>query len=153
VMAGIVGLAFLLVAALLILGPQIEKWVGSAIGQTSLVNWLWWAAQWPILIIGLLTAFATVLYLAPNLKDEDRRWKFVTPGAVTATVSWLAVSGAFAYYTSRFGSYNKTWGSLSAVIITLPWLWLSSLALLFGAELNAEIEMRHQGRRGSSSRA
>jgi membrane protein len=153
VMAAVVGLAFLLVAVLLVLGPQVEKWVGSAIGHRSLVHSLWWVTQWPILIFGLLAAFATVLYLAPNLPEEDRRWKFITPGAVVAAAIWLAVSGAFAYYTSRFGSYDKTWGSLSAVIITLTWLWLSSLALLFGAEFNAEIEMRHQRRRGSSPRA
>jgi membrane protein len=53
---------------------------------------------------------------------------------------WIAASGLFAVYTSMFGSYNKTWGSLSAVIVTLVWLWLSSLALLFGAEVNAETE-------------
>src|SRR5207248_150996 len=104
---------------------------------------------WPILIAGLLAAFATILYLGLNLADEGRRWKFITPGAVVAAVIWLAVSGLFAVYTAKFGSYNKAWGSLSAVIVMLTWLWLSSLALLVGAELNAEIEARHQRRRGA----
>jgi len=138
---------------LLMFGPQIEKWVGSALGASTLVGYLWWVAQWPILVAGLLAAFATILYLGPNLGDEKRRWKLITPGAVVAAVVWLAVSGLFAVYTAKFGSYNKTWGSLSAVIVMLTWLWLSSLALLFGAELNAEIEKSHERRRGLSARS
>ena len=130
---------------------QIEKRIASALNGSSFVGYLWWIAQWPILIAGLLAAFATILYLSPNLRDEHRRWRFITPGAVIAAVVWLAVSGLFAVYTAKFGSYNKTWGSLSAVIVMLTWLWLSSLALLFGAELNAEIEGRHQRRRGCSA--
>lgn len=151
-MAACVGFAFLLVAVLLMFGPQIEKHVGSALGASTLVAYLWWIVQWPILIAGLLAAFATVLYLGPDLPHEDRRWKFITPGALVAAVTWLAVSGLFAVYTSMFGSYNKTWGSLSAVIVMLTWLWLSSLALLFGAELNSEIEAHQDRRRGLPAR-
>jgi membrane protein len=147
-MAACIGFAFVLVAILLMLGPQIEKRIGTAVGHSSLVAYAWWIAQWPILIVGLLFAFATILFLAPHLAPEKRHWKLITPGAVVAVVAWLAVSGLFAFYTSKFGSYNKTWGSLSAVIVMLTWLWLSSLALLFGAELNAEIEANHE-RRGA----
>jgi membrane protein len=153
VMAVCIGIAFVLVAVLLMFGPQIEKWVGSALGASTLVAYLWWVAQWPILVAGLLAAFATILYLGPNLADEKRAWKLVTPGAVVAAVVWLAASGLFAVYTAMFGSYNKTWGSLSAVIVMLTWLWLSSLALLFGAELNAEIEASHERRRGLPARS
>jgi membrane protein len=152
-MAACIGFAFVLVAVLLIFGPQIEKRIGSAIGAPSLVAYLWWAAQWPILVVGLLGAFATILFLSPHLPDEKRRWKLITAGAVVAAVVWLAVSGLFAVYTAMFGSYNKTWGSLSAVIVMLTWLWLSSLALLFGAELNAQIEASHERRRGMPARA
>ena len=148
VMAACIGFAFVLVAILLMLGPQIEKRIGSALGHSSLVAYLWWIAQWPILIAGLLAAFAAILYLGPNVAAEKRHWKLITPGAVVAVVAWLAVSGLFAVYTAKFGSYNKTWGSLSAVIVMLTWLWLSSLALLFGAELNAVIE-ENQERRGA----
>ena len=147
-MSACIAFAFALVAILLMLGPQIEKRIGSAVGHSSLVAYLWWIAQWPILVFGLLVAFATILYLGPNLAAERRRWRLITPGAVVAVVAWLAVSGLFAVYTSKFGSYNKTWGSLSAVIVMLTWLWLSSLALLFGAELNAAIE-ESQERRGT----
>jgi membrane protein len=147
VMAACIGLAFLLVAVLLIFGPQIERWVGSATGARTAVAYAWWIAQWPILIVGLLFAFATILYLGPHLADENRQWKLITPGAVIAAAIWLAVSGLFAVYTARFGSYNKTWGSLSAVIVMLTWLWLSSLALLFGAELNSELDASDRRRR------
>ena len=147
-MAACIGFAFVLVAILLMLGPQIERRIGSALGHSSLVAYLWWIAQWPILVFGLLAAFSTILYLGPDVAAVKRHWKLITPGAVVAVFTWLAVSGLFAFYTSKFGSYNKTWGSLSAVIVMLTWLWLSSLALLFGAELNAEIE-ENQERRGA----
>ena len=147
-MAACIGFAFVLVAILLMLGPQIETRIGSAVGHSSLVAYVWWIAQWPILIVGLLAAFATILFLGPNVAPEERHWKLISPGAVVAVLAWLAVSGLFAVYTAKFGSYNKTWGSLSAVIVMLTWLWLSSLALLFGAELNAEIE-ENQERRGA----
>jgi membrane protein len=150
-MGACIGVAFLLVAVLLMFGPQIEKRVGPAVGAPHLVAYLWWVLQWPILAGGLLAAFATLLYLGPD--DERRRWQFVTPGAVVAAVIWLAVSGLFAIYTAKFGSYDKTWGSLSAVIVMLTWLWLSSLALLFGAELNSEIEASKDRHRGLPARS
>jgi membrane protein len=138
-MVAVIGLAFLLVATLLIVGPSVERLVAShAGGASGAVGWIWWIAEWPILLAGLLAAFSTLLYFGPDV--EHRRWRFITPGSVFATVVWLAVSGAFAVYTSRFGSYNKTWGSLAAVIIMLTWLWLAAAALLLGAELNAEAE-------------
>jgi membrane protein len=131
---------------MLILGPHLSDWVGNAVGLESVVSWIWWAAQWPILIGGLLGAFAGILYLGPNI--EHRRFSLVTPGSVLAVLLWLAASGLFAVYVSMFGSYNKAWGTLAAVIIMLTWLWLSSLALLLGAEVNAELERSRELREG-----
>jgi membrane protein len=136
------GLAF----GLLVLGPQLSEWLGNASGEPTLFKVGWWVAQWPILIGGLLVAFAGVLYLGPNV--DHPRWRFLSFGAVVAAVIWLLASGAFAFYVSQFGSYNKTWGSLSAVVIMLTWLWLGALALLFGAEVNAEAERSRELRRG-----
>jgi membrane protein len=138
--------AFALVFCLLVLGPHMTTWIGSAIGNTTVVTWAWWIGQWPILIIGLLTAFAIVLYLAPNVSPPT--WQFISPGAVFAVIIWLIASALFALYTSQFSSYNKTWGSLSAVIVMLTWLWLSALALLLGAEINAEAERSRELRHG-----
>jgi membrane protein len=137
-MVAFAGGAVLLVFALLVIGPHLVRWIGDAAGHHSLVSWLWWTAQWPILLLGLLVAFAGILYLGPNV--ERRRWSLLSFGALLAIVLFLVLSGAFAFYASRFGSYNKTWGSLSAVVVMLTWLWLSSVALLFGAEVNAETE-------------
>jgi membrane protein len=148
-MATVMALAFLLVAVLLIFGPPIERYVGDAIGIQGVLKWLWWVAQWPILLVGLLAAFATLLYLGPDV--EHRRWQFLTPGAIVAAVVWLAASAGFAVYTSKFGSYNKTWGSLAAVIVMLTWLWLTSIALLLGAEINAETERSRELRSRSTA--
>jgi membrane protein len=130
--------SFALVFVLLILGPHASAWLGSALDNTTVVEWVWWTAEWPILLVGLLTMFALVLYLGPN--TVPRKWQFVTPGAVFAVTVWLAASGLFSVYTSNFASYNKAWGSLAAVIIMLTWLWISALALLVGGEINAELE-------------
>ena len=107
---------------------------------------IWWVAQWPVLVGGLLLSFAGILYLGPNI--EHPRWKFLSFGAVFAVVLWLLASGAFALYVSMFGSYNKAWGSLSAVVILMTWFWLSGVALLLGAEINAEAERSRELRRG-----
>jgi membrane protein len=148
-MVAVMGFAFVLVAVLLIFGPQIEHLISSHIGPAgNVVDWLWWIVQWPILLLGLVAAFATLLYLGPDV--DQPRWQFLTPGSLVAAVLWILSSGLFAVYTSMFGSYNKTWGTLSAVIVTLTWLWLSSMALLFGAEINAEVERSRQLRAKSA---
>jgi membrane protein len=146
-LVAVMGFAFLLVAVLLMFGPPVEQLVASHAGPFSgAIGWIWWIAEWPILVAGLLAAFATLLYLGPDVAHP--RWRFITPGSLFATVVWLAVSGAFAFYTSSFGSYNKTWGSLAAVIIMLTWLWLAGIALLLGAEINAEAERSRELRQG-----
>ena len=146
-LVAVIGVAFLLVAVLLIFGPPVERFVASHAGPVSgAVGWIWWIAEWPILVAGLLAAFATLLYLGPDVAHP--RWRFVTPGSVFAAVVWLAASGGFAVYTAMFGSYNKTWGSLAAVIIMLTWLWLAAIALLLGAEINAEAERSRELRQG-----
>ena len=129
-------LGAMLVVGLLVLGPHLESWIGDAVGAPTLTAWLWWGLQWPVLIASLLFAFGVALFLGPDV--EQRRWALVTPGAVVALVVWLVSSAGLAFYTAHFGSYEKTWGTLSAVVVMLIWLWLTSAALLFGAEVNAE---------------
>jgi membrane protein len=138
--------AFALAFGLLVLGPHLSGWIGDAVGLEALVKWLWWTAQWPLLILWLLLTFATIFYLGPNV--DHPHWRFLSIGTALSVVVWLVASGAFAFYVSQFGSYNKAWGSLAAVIIMLTWLWISGLALLFGAEINAETERSRELRRG-----
>ena len=132
----LVGLAVSLAFGLLVLGPQLSEWVGDAIGEPGLVSWVWWIAEWPILLVGLFGAFAGILYLGPA--GVEAHGHLVSIGGIVAVAIWLAASGGFALYASQFSSYNKAWGSLAGVIIMLTWLWISSLALLVGAEIEAE---------------
>ncbi len=143
-MAVFVGGAAVLAGALLIMGPHLQAWLGSALDARGAVATAWSIAQWPVLVAALLLAFSVVLYLGPDV--EHRRWQLLTPGAVVAVAVWLAVSWAFSVYTARFGTYDKTWGTLGAVIVTLIWLWLAGISLLFGGELNAETERRGRPR-------
>lgn len=136
-------LALALVAGLLIFGPTLSAWIGRKTTSESLVSWLWWGAEWPLLIGALLALLTIMLWLAPAQRPS---WQVLFPGALLATLIWIVSSAGFAFFTAAYGTYNKTWGSLSAVIITLVWLWLTALALLLGAELNAEAA-RRVGRR------
>jgi membrane protein len=145
-MVAVMGFAVALVAVLLIFGPLVEGWLGELLEIEGLLSWLWWVLQWPVLVLGLLAAFAVLHYFGPDA--EHRQWHFVTPGSIVALVVWLVVSVGFAVYTGLFESYNKTWGSLSAVIVTLTWLWLTSFALLFGGEVNSEVERSRELRQG-----
>ena len=90
----------------------------------------------------VITMFAVLYYAAPNVQQLGFRW--VTPCGILAVVVWLVVSGLFGLYVGNFGSYNKTYGSLGAIVIFLVWLWLTNIAILFGAELNAEIARGRQ---------
>jgi membrane protein len=150
-MVAVMLVAFALVFGLLVMGPALSGWIGNAVGIEAVFKWLWWVAQWPVLIVGLLAAFATVLYVGPNV--DHPRWQFVSPGSVFAVIVWLLASGAFAVYTAMFSSYNKAWGSLAAVIVMLTWLWLTGCALLFGAEINAEAERSRELRQGQTAAA
>ncbi len=129
---------FVLSFGVLVLGPHLSTWIGSALGAETPVKIVWYVAEWPLLIGGLLFAFAGLMYYGPDV--EHRRWRLLSFGSVLAIVIWIGASGAFAFYVSKFGSYNKTWGSLAAVVVMLTWLWLSAVALLLGAEINAEAE-------------
>jgi membrane protein len=103
-------------------------------------NVLWDALRWPIAFAGILVFFALVYYLAPSRRPLSLRW--ITPGSMLGALLWLALSGLFALYTAFSSSYDRTYGSLAGGIVLLLWLYYSALALLFGAELNAELERR-----------
>lgn len=147
ILAAVLGLAFVLVAVLLMFGPVVESSISRHVGGAgTVVSFAWWIAQWPILLGGLLVAFAALLYVGPDV--EKPKWEFFTPGSLVAALLWIAASGLFAVYTATFASYNRTWGALSAVIVMLTWLWLTAVALLLGAEINAEVERRRRLRSG-----
>lgn len=142
-LVAVLGVAVVTVAVFLVLGPHVERWLGGALDAEGAVSWLWWTARWPLLLAVLFGAFSVFYRLA--VEHPERRFRVLSPGALVAVLLWIAVSAAFGLYTASFGSYNKTWGSLSAAIVTLVWLWLSALALLYGAEVDAEAERAARG--------
>jgi membrane protein len=146
VMVAAIGAAVLLVGLLLIFGPYVEAWLGNLLGLEGVFGWVWWTLQWPLLFMGLLVAFGVLHYFGPDV--EHPRWQLITPGSVVAVLGWIVASGGLAVYASLFGSYNKAWGSFAAVIVTLTWLWLTAIALLFGGEVNAEVERSRELRQG-----
>jgi membrane protein len=101
-------------------------------------NLVWGIARWPIAFSAVLLFLALVYYLAPN--HQNRNWRWISPGSAVAGLLWLLLSGLFALYTSFSGSYDRTYGSLAGAIVLLLWLNYSAWAVLFGAELNAELD-------------
>jgi membrane protein len=122
-------------------GPLADK-VGQLIGVADVVVTVWDIVKWPVLVLIVAVIFAILYYASPNVRQPGFRW--ITPGAVVAVLLWIIASAGFALYVASFGSYNKTYGALGAVIVFLVWLWISNVAVLLGAEFNAEIE---RGRR------
>jgi membrane protein len=102
----------------------------------------WTVVQWPVVFLLVAFGVALTYYLAP---DADQDWAFITPGSAVATVLWLAASLAFRVYVQHFSDYNATYGALGAAVLLLLWLYVSGLAVLVGAELNAEIDNARAG--------
>jgi membrane protein len=123
---------------LIVFGGPLGKAIADQAHLGSAWDWVWGVFRWPLAFCAILIFFAFVYYLAPNQTQRD--WKWVTPGSVIGALFWLAISGLFALYTSFSDSYDQTYGSLAGGIILLLWLYYSACALLFGAELNAELD-------------
>jgi membrane protein len=142
------GISILLVAAngvvlagvfiLLIFGGAIGDAIANKAGLGGAFTLVWNIARWPIVFVAILLFFALVYYLAPN-KDQ-RDWKWITPGSLVGSIMWLVLSALFALYTSFSSSYAKTYGSVAGAIILLLWLNYSAWAILFGAEVNSELD-------------
>jgi membrane protein len=122
----------------LVLTGTVAQAVGDALGLGSTVVLVWQIAKWPVLLGIVVMIVALLYYATPNVKQPKFRW--VSVGAVLAIVTWIVASAAFGFYVANLSSYDKTYGTLGGVIAFLLWLWLTNLALLFGAELDAELE-------------
>jgi membrane protein len=129
--------------------------IGSAIAEKadlgSAFDLVWTLVRWPIAFVAVLLFFGLVYYLAPNV--EHRSWRWITPGSLLGAVLWLALSGLFALYTSFSESYDRTYGSLAGGIVLLLWLYYSAMAVLFGAELNSELDRQADIRAAGGPRA
>ena len=141
------------VALGLVLSGPIVGALGGALGVSDSVLTAWRFAKWPAMLILVVIIFGVLYYTAPNARVSGVRW--VSCGAIVALVAWIVASLAFALYVSNFGSYNKTYGALGGVVVFLLWLWLTNLAILLGAEFNAETERAkqlHSGVRGADQK-
>jgi membrane protein len=142
---GVTLLLLVLLAAsavmVVVTGPLADR-VGKLIGTGSAAVTAWDIAKWPVLILVVALMLSILYHAAPNVRHPRFRW--ITPGAILAVLVWIGASALFGLYVAKFGSYNKTYGSLGAIIIFLVWLWLTNVAVLLGAELNAELERGRQ---------
>jgi membrane protein len=127
-----------LVAISIVVTGPLARSIGDVIGLGDTTITIWNIGKWPVIVAVVMGMFTVLYYVAPNVRQPRLRW--VTPGGILAVLLWLVASAGFALYVANFGSYDKTYGSLGGVIVFLVWLWLSNLALLFGAEFDAELE-------------
>jgi membrane protein len=116
----------------------LARQVGNLVGVGGTAVTVWDIAKWPVLLLLVSLMFAILYWAAPNVRQPGFRW--VSPGGLLAVLVWVATSALFALYVANFSSYNKTYGALAAVIVFLVWLWISNIAVLLGAEINAELE-------------
>jgi membrane protein len=128
----------LVVAALIVVVTGgLARRAGDVLGVGSTAVTVWDIAKWPVLLIIVSLVLALLYWASPNARHG---FQWVSPGGLVAVAAWLVASGLFALYVANFSHYNKTYGSLAGVIIFLIWLWISNVAILLGAEFNAELE-------------
>jgi membrane protein len=134
-----VGMAFfiLISIALVLVGPTAGEHLANTLHLGPAFKWTWWVLQWPVVLMLVATGIGLVYYFAP---DAEQDWVWITPGSIVATLLWVIASLALKLYIAYFGSYNETYGTLAGFIVLLTWFYVSGLAILIGAELNAEIE-------------
>ncbi len=135
----LVMLLMIVIAAMIVVftGPLAEH-VGNLIGLGDTAVTIWSIAKWPVLLVIMMLMVGILYWASPNAKQPGAKW--VTPGGVFGVLIWLIASGLFAFYVANFGSYNKTYGALAGVVVFLVWIWISNIAILLGAELNAELD-------------
>jgi membrane protein len=121
---------------LLVLGPQIGTTIANLFGLEETFLLVWDIARWPVALIFMVFTVALLYYFAP---DVEQPFRWITPGGLIGVLLWVLASVGFNFYVSNFGSYNKTYGSIGAVIVLLLYLYISSLTILFGATLNATL--------------
>ena len=130
-------LAAATLVGLVVSGPVAQA-IGDAIGLGSTAVTVWDIAKWPV-ILGVVVLIVALLYWGtPNVRQPKFRW--ISVGATLAIVVWAVASALFGLYVATFSSYDSTYGSLAGGIVFLLWLWITNLALLFGAELDSELE-------------
>jgi membrane protein len=127
--------------ALVLTGP-IASSVGKQLGIGSTALEAWGIAKWPAVVVVVSLMITGLYYIAPNVRPPN--WRWLTPGAMLAVIVWALSSTAFGLYIANFDAYNKTYGTLGAIVTFLIWVWLTNVAALLGIELDSEIERERQ---------
>ena len=139
----------LVAIGLVITGPLTDA-VGNLLGLGHTATTVFSIVKWPTMLVIVMGMFAGLYYVAPNVRQPKFRW--VSPGGIVAVLIWVAASAGFGLYVAHFNNYSKTYGTLGSVISFLVWLWISNIALLFGAELDAELERERELKEGLPAR-
>ncbi|WP_448626657.1 YihY/virulence factor BrkB family protein [Geodermatophilus sp. URMC 64] len=134
------------IVGMVVLSGPVVKAIGGALGMSETALTVWNVAKWPVIVVLVALMIAVLYYSTPNVRLRGFKW--VSPGAAVALLVWAVASALFAFYVANFGSYNKTYGALAGVIIFLVWFWLTNVALLFGIELDSEIERSKELKEG-----
>jgi membrane protein len=140
------GVLLLVSAVIVVLTGEVAEQAGRAAGVESVLVTTWSIVKWPVLVVLVSLMLAILYWASPNARQGGFRW--VSPGGLVAVLLWIVASALFAVYVANFASYNKTYGTLGGVIVFLVWLWISNLAVLFGAELDAELERQRSAAAG-----
>ena len=135
-------------SAVAISGPVAEE-IGQLVGAGDTAVAIWDIAKIPLILLVVMFMFAFLYWATPNVKQPG--FKFITPGGAVALVIWIVASLLFTVYVANFSSYNQTYGALGGVVVFLIWMWLSNIAVLFGAELNAELQRTRERAAGESA--
>jgi membrane protein len=134
----VVGIMLLISVLIVVFTGRLATHAGTLLGVGSTAVTVWNIVKWPVLLVLISLIFAILYWASPNARHGGFRW--VSPGGIVAVVLWLVASGLFAVYVANFASYNETYGSLAGAVIFLVWLWVTNIAILFGAEVDAELE-------------
>jgi membrane protein len=127
----------LVALTLVLVGPTLAETLGRTTGWGAPFEWTWLILQWPLVFVLVTSGIGLIYYFGP---DADQDWVWITPGAVAATILWLLISLMFKLYVANFTDYEGSYGTVGGVIVVLLWFYVSGIAILTGAELNAEIE-------------
>jgi membrane protein len=133
----------LLALVLLVFGERVGDAVAGALGVGAMFTRAWNIARWPAILLLALLGITLVYHFAPAVRQ---RWHWVTPGSAFALIGWVVASYGLRLYVTYFGNYNATYGSIGGVILLMLWLYLSSLTLLVGAEIDALVRVRSRSR-------
>lgn len=139
-------IVLLAMLALVAVGVTVTGGLASSIGEVLGIGGtavtIWEIVKWPVILVAVMSMFALLYWVSPNVKHPKVQW--VSPGGIAGVLLWIVASAGFAFYVSNFSAYNKTYGALGGVIVFLIWLWVSNIAILLGAEFNAQIERGRQ---------